>query len=157
MRREYPEAPIMGVGGIVFQGESVLLGKRAKEPGKGSWTLPGGAVELGETLEDAVKRELLEEASITIRIGGLARLLERIVRDEAGRVRYHYIIADYWAWRVSGELRPGSDISDARFVPLNGMHGMGLAREVVETILTAARMRNLRPGPSSGPHNSCQG
>jgi 8-oxo-dGTP diphosphatase len=144
MRREYPGAPIVGVGGIVFQGHLVLLAKRAQDPGKGVWTLPGGVVELGETLEDAVKREILEEASITIQIGGLARLLDRIVRDEAGRVQYHYIIADYWAWRVSGELRPGSDISDARFVPLDEVPRMGLHNEVVETILTAARMKDGR-------------
>jgi 8-oxo-dGTP diphosphatase len=144
MRREYPEAPIVGVGGIVFQDDLVLLAKRAQDPGKGVWTLPGGVVELGETLEDAVKREILEEASLTIQIGGLARLLDRIVLDDAGRVRYHYIIADYWARRVSGELRPGSDVSDARFVPLCGVPGMGLHKEVVETILMAARMRDGR-------------
>ena len=96
MKREYPEAPIVGVGGVIFKDSSVLLVKRGQEPGKGQWSLPGGAVELGETLTHALKREILEEASINIEVGGLIRLLDRIVHDRQKRVQYHYVIVDKW-------------------------------------------------------------
>ncbi|MEW6668224.1 MAG: NUDIX hydrolase [Thermodesulfobacteriota bacterium] len=141
MRREYPDHPIIGVGGVIFDGDTVLLARRNQDPGKGVWTLPGGVVELGETLEAALRREILEEASLTIEIGGLAKLLDRIVYDKAKAVRYHYVIADYWGWRISGTLRPGSDASDARFVRLTEVPNLGLHPEVVETIHTAAKMR----------------
>lgn len=141
VRREYPHSPIIGVGGIIFHEEQVLLAKRGQDPGKGVWTLPGGVVELGECLEDALKREILEELSVSIRVCGLVRLLDRIIRDEEGKVRYHYVIADYWGYPVSGEVRPGSDVTDAGYVPLGNVHGLGLHKEVVETILMAAGMR----------------
>lgn len=141
IRREYPDSPIIGVGGVIFKEDQVLLAKRGQEPGKGVWTLPGGVVELGECLEEALKREILEELSMTIRVCSLVRLLDRIVRDEAGRVRYHYVIADYWGQPVSGHLRPGSDVSDAAYVPLLDVPGMGLHKEVTETIIMAAGMR----------------
>lgn len=141
IRREYPHSPIIGVGGIIFRDEQVLLAKRGQEPGKGTWTLPGGVVELGECLEDALKREIMEELSVTIQVCGLVRLLDRIIRDESGKVRYHYVIADYWGYPVSGEVRPGSDCADAGYVPLGKVHGLGLHREVEETIFMAARMR----------------
>lgn len=141
VRREYPHSPIVGVGGIIFREERVLLAQRGQDPGKGVWTLPGGVVELGECLEEALKREILEELSVTIRVCGLVRLLDRIILDEAGRVRYHYVIADYWGYAVSGQLRPGSDVTDAGYVPLADVHGLGLQQEVVETILMAVRMR----------------
>ena len=140
VRREYPDSPIVGVGGIVFDGDRVLLAKRGQEPGKGTWTLPGGVVELGETLEEAVKREILEEVSIEIRVCGLVKLVNRIVR-ESERVRYHYVIVDFWGYPVSGQLRASSDCSDARYVPLDEIRELGLHPEVVEAISTAAEMR----------------
>jgi 8-oxo-dGTP diphosphatase len=141
IKREYPECPVVGVGGVIFDGDLVLLARRNQEPGKGVWTLPGGVVELGETLEEALRREILEETSLIIEIGGLAKLLDRIVHDEENAVRYHYVIADYWGWKVSGTLRPGSDAGDARFVPLADIPSLGLREEVVETIRSAAGMR----------------
>jgi 8-oxo-dGTP diphosphatase len=144
IKREYPEGPVIGVGGVIFEGDTVLLARRNQDPGKGVWTLPGGVVELGETLEVALRREILEEVSITIEIGGLAKLLDRIVHDEEKAVRYHYVIADYWGWKVSGMLRPGSDVSDARFVRLAEVSSLGLHGQVVETIYAAAAMRERR-------------
>ncbi len=146
IRREYPDCPIVGVGGIIFNGDQVLLAKRGQEPGKGLWTLPGGMVELGECLEDALKREIIEELSVTIRVCALVRLLDRIIRDESGRVRYHYVIADYWGYPISGQLRPGSDVSDAAYVPLLDVPGMGLPKEVTDTIFMAVRMREQMQG-----------
>jgi len=146
VRREYPESPIIGVGGVVLLDDQVLLAKRAREPGKGTWTLPGGMVELGESLEEALKREIMEELSLSIRIRGLVKLVDKIVRDQEQRIRYHYVIADYWAYPLSGKVRPGSDISDARYVPLKDVHALGLQPEVVETILLADDMRKGEPG-----------
>ena len=142
MKREYPEAPIVGVGGVIFQGDAVLLVKRGKEPGKGQWSLPGGAVELGEALIDALKRELKEEVSIKIRIGGLVRVLDRIVHDQDLSVRFHYVIVDYWGFFLSGSPRAGSDIIDARFVSMHQAQDMGVHREVIETVRMAVAMKD---------------
>lgn len=141
MRREYPESPIVGVGGVIFDGASVLLAKRGQEPAKGTWSLPGGAVELGERVVDALKREIQEEVGIEIEVGGLVRVLERIIQDQGNRVRYHYVIIDYWGWKVSGHPTPGSDTSDICFVPLEGIRKRDIHREVLETILMAVELR----------------
>ena len=141
MKREYPDRPIVGVGGVIFDGATVLLARRNQDPGKGEWSLPGGAVELGEGVVDALKREIGEEAGITVEIEGLIRVLDRIIYDRAKRVRFHYVIADYWGWRVAGEPQPASDISDVRFVPLNQLAEMRVHPEVEETILMAEKLR----------------
>ena len=141
MKREYPESPIVGVGGVIFEGTSVLLARRGQEPAKGAWSLPGGAVELGEKLIDALRREIREEIGIEIEVGGLIRVLDRILCDEGKRIRYHYVLVDYWGWRVSGEPKPGSDTSDICFVPLQEIHDRDIHRDVLETILMAAKLR----------------
>ena len=141
MKREYPESPIVGVGGVIFDGASVLLAKRGQEPAKGTWSLPGGAVEIGEKLIDALKREIREEIGIEIQVGGLIRVLDRIIQDEERRIRYHYVIVDYWGWKTSGEPKPGSDTSDICFVPLEEIQKKDIHREVQETILMAAKLR----------------
>ncbi|MBU2499203.1 MAG: NUDIX hydrolase [Proteobacteria bacterium] len=141
-KREYPDRPIIGVGGVIFDHSSVLLVKRNQEPGKGEWSLPGGAVELGETVVEALKRELREEASIEVEVFGLIRLLDRIVYDRNKRVRYHFVIADYWGEVVSGLPTPGSDISDLCFVPPNEVAKLGVHKDVKETILMAMAMRD---------------
>jgi len=146
LKREYPESPIVGVGAVIFDGPSVLLAKRGQEPGKGTWSLPGGAVELGEKVADAVKREIFEEIGIEIELGGLVRVLDRIIQDERKKIRYHYVIIDYWGWKVSGEPKPGSDTSDICFVSLEEIPKKDIHKEVRETILMAAEMRDrVRP------------
>src|SRR6201996_9040981 len=96
VRREYPEAPIVGVGAVVIDGTKVLLVRRANEPLKGEWSLPGGALEVGETLQQGIVREVLEETGITVAPAGAVEILDRIVRDEeSGRVRYHYVLIDF--------------------------------------------------------------
>lgn len=142
MTREYPQRPILGVGGVIFKGSSVLLALRGQEPGKGEWSLPGGAVELGESLIDALRREIEEEVSIRVEIGGLIRLVERIIQDREQRVQYHYVIADYWGWMVFGEPRAGSDIRDARFFDVNRIKDMPIHRDVKETVFMALKMRD---------------
>lgn len=107
--RQYPSRPFVGVGGIVFIDGRVVLIKRRHEPLAGQWSLPGGAIELGETLHEGLRRELREEIGIETSVGPLVELFDRITHDTEGRVRYHYVLADYLCHRLSGELRPGSD------------------------------------------------
>src|SRR3972149_4314104 len=109
-RREYPERPMVGGGGVWPRAPRVLLVQRASEPLAGQWSLPGGAVELGETLEEAVVRELKEETGLTVRVVKLVEAFERIIRDDSGRPRYHYVLlAPLWE-PVEGSARPGSDV-----------------------------------------------
>lgn len=118
MRREYPDTPIVAVGVIIRDGDCLALIQRAKEPSKGLWTFPGGAVELGESLHDAAHREALEETGLHVELGEVASVIDNVVRDETGRVQYHYVIVDYMARPVGGTLQPGTDASQARWVTL---------------------------------------
>jgi ADP-ribose pyrophosphatase YjhB (NUDIX family) len=122
-RREYPESPLVGVGAVVLEGDSVLLVQRGRPPGEGKWSLPGGLVDLGERLEAAVVREVEEECGLQIRILGLCGVIDRVVMAEAdgngpGPVRYHWVIIDYVAAVTGGILRAGSDAAQARWVPV---------------------------------------
>jgi ADP-ribose pyrophosphatase YjhB (NUDIX family) len=115
MQREFPEAPLMGVGAVVVDGGRVLLVRRGTEPLKGEWSLPGGLVELGETLTAAVIREVREETGLIVEPLELIELLDRIHR-EGDRIRYHYVIADYLCRVTSGELLAASDADAVRWV-----------------------------------------
>jgi 8-oxo-dGTP diphosphatase len=139
--REYPARPILGVAGVMFREASVLLARRAREPAMGEWSLPGGVVEVGETMLEALTRELAEEAGVRIRAEGLVRLAERVIRDPGTRVRYHYVIADYWGWIVEGRPRAASDVSDVRLVSLDRLSAVPLHEEVRETIHEAVGLR----------------
>lgn len=116
--REYPRRPIVAVGGLVFDGRSAALVKRGKSPGLGQWSIPGGALQVGETLTQGVAREIGEEIGLDVEIGPLVETVERIIPDDQGRVKYHYIILDYLCRPVpGGRLRAGSDAADARWAP----------------------------------------
>ncbi len=113
VKREYPEQPLVGVGGVVISGGRVLLVRRAQEPLKGEWSIPGGLVDLGEALEEAVRRELVEETGLRVEPVGVLGVFDRILYgEEAERVRYHYVLVDYLCRLVSGEPRAGSDASE---------------------------------------------
>lgn len=117
MRREYPEAPIVGVGAVVIDGTKVLLVRRGNEPLKGEWSLPGGALEVGETLQQGVVREVLEETGLTVTPAGVVEILDRIVRDEeSGRVRYHYVLIDFVCRVIGGSPLVGSDADEVQWV-----------------------------------------
>ena len=115
MQREYPSAPLMGVGAVIVHEGRVLLVRRGTEPALGQWSLPGGLVELGESLTDAVVREVREETGLAVEAVELIELLDRIYRD-GERVRYHYVIADYLCKVTSGEARAASDAAAVRWV-----------------------------------------
>lgn len=119
MKREYPDHPIVGVGAIIIKGEEVLLARRGKEPGYGQWSIPGGAVNLGERLEEAVIREVWEEVNLTIRVGEVVEILNRIFRDADGKVQYHYVLVDFLCEYLSGEEKPSSDALEVQWVPLS--------------------------------------
>jgi 8-oxo-dGTP diphosphatase len=122
VRREYPEAPIVGVCAVVIDGTKVLLVRRGNEPLKGEWSLPGGAVELGETLQQGVVREVLEETGLVVVPAGIIEVLDRITQDEilldgaSGRIRYHYVLIDFVCHVTGGGLREGSDADEVRWV-----------------------------------------
>lgn len=111
MERRYPDRPLVGVGAIVRDGDRILLVQRGRPPQSGRWSLPGGLVELGERLEDAVRREVQEETGLEVEVVSLAGVFERIVPDAEGRTEYHYVLLDYWCRPAGGVLRAGSDVS----------------------------------------------
>ena len=115
IQREFPQSPLVGVGAVVVHEGRVLLVRRGSEPLKGHWTLPGGVLEVGETIAAGVAREVREETGLLVEPLELVELLDRIHR-EAGRVRYHYVIADYLCRVTGGELRAASDADAVRWV-----------------------------------------
>lgn len=115
MQREYPEAPLVGVGAVVVDRGRVLLVRRGREPLKGQWSLPGGMLELGEALTAGVVREIHEETGLRVEPVELIELLDRIHRD-GDRIRYHYVIADYLCRVAGGELKAASDADAVRWV-----------------------------------------
>ncbi len=118
MGREYPERPLLGVGALIFKNDHVLLVKRGHNPGKGEWSIPGGMVEVGETLADAIKREVKEETGLDVNPVKLVKTLERIFHDEEGRVQYHYVLCDFLCEIVSGDPCAASDADDVLFIPI---------------------------------------
>ena len=116
MGSEYPDSPRVAIGGVVFKEGGVLLVRRAKPPAFGEWAIPGGSVELGETLKQAVEREILEETGITVRAAEICHTFEALKRDDDGRVRFHYVIIDLRAEYLSGEPIPASDVTEAAWL-----------------------------------------
>ena len=119
--REYPLRPIVGIGIVVLKGNDVLLIQRAKPPNIGSWSLPGGAQELGETVEQAARRELEEETGVTVGALHLVAVVDNIRPDPDGRPRYHYTIIDYAARWEAGEPRAASDVGAAIWAPMDAL------------------------------------
>jgi len=138
--REYPPRPIVGIGIVVLRGDSVLLVRRGKPPNVGSWTLPGGAQEIGETTETAARRELLEETCLEVGPLLLAATVDSIRHDEAGRVQYHYTIIDYCARWIGGAAIAGSDVTDAVWAPLDDLEPYALWSEANRVIATAREL-----------------
>lgn len=115
--RRYPKRPILGVGALIFNRGRILLVERGNAPLKGWWSLPGGVLEIGETLEEGIRREVLEETGLVVRPLAVFQIFERIMRDEAGRPEYHYVLVDYLCRAEGGALAAASDVSRAEWVP----------------------------------------
>ena len=127
----------MGVGAVIFKGEEVLLVRRGQEPAKDAWSLPGGLVELGETLTAAITREIAEETGVMVKILGVSTVLERIFPDTAGKIAYHYVLIDYACDYLEGVLQPGSDITAAQFVALTDLDRFDPPQFTLEVIRRA--------------------
>jgi len=115
-KNDYPGNPRVAVGAVVFKDERVLLVRRGQPPSEDLWAIPGGSVEIGETLQEAAEREILEETGITVRAGEPVYTFDVIDRDSAGKIRFHYVIVDLAADYVTGEPKAGDDAAEARWV-----------------------------------------
>ena len=146
MRREYPDRPLVGVGAVVVREDGcVLLVRRRQPPRAGEWSLPGGLVELGESLDEAVRREVREECGIEVQVGPLVGVFQPIERDATGAIRFHYIVLDYLACYTGGTLHIASDVNDAVWVSPDQLDRYRLRPETVEMI-----RRALTIGHASG-------
>ena len=137
MRREYPDAPIAAVAAVVLKADQILLIRRAQEPHKGAWSLPGGAVNLGETLQQAVCREVLEETGLLVEPLRIVEALDIITRDSLGRVLYHYVLIDYQCSVRGGLLRCATDAQEAAWFPMKGLEDSGLAEPMLRIAIKA--------------------
>ena len=142
MSRRYPERPVVGVGAIILEGDNVLLVERGKEPLKGVWSIPGGALEVGESLAEGVRREAREELGLAVEVGQLVELFERITRDVEGRVEYHYVLADYLCTVTGGTLRASDDAADARWVSRSELAALALTAGTARVIEKAFQLRD---------------
>jgi len=153
-QREFPQHPRVGVGGVVIDGGCVLLVRRGHAPLKGEWSIPGGLVEVGETLKEAVEREIQEETGLRVKPVGMLGVFERVIhtttpRTLRGKVRYHYVLIDFLCkLRRSSEPgrrkrpQPRSDVTDARWVgerELGDFHLSNTARKVIQEAFRSLR------------------
>jgi len=142
VKRDYPERPLLGVGAVIVNDDQVLVVRRANPPLQGEWSIPGGLVDTGETTKEAVVREIREETNLTIEPVELVEVFERILRDADSRVQYHFVVTDYLCRLLSGEPRPGTDVSDMRWARVEELQVLGITPEttaVIRKALNAAK------------------
>jgi ADP-ribose pyrophosphatase YjhB (NUDIX family) len=147
MKREYPATPCIGVGAVVIQDGRVLLVKRGRPPQDGEWSIPGGLLEIGETMRQAAAREALEETGLMVEPLELLGVFDRIMRDAAGKARYHYVLIDFLCRQVSGELRAASDAAEARWFTPAEVAMLPLPKDTADVIrLGFEKSRTQSPG-----------
>ena len=137
--RRYPARPVLGDGALILDQDRVLLVERGREPLAGYWSLPGGVVEAGERLEDAIVREVLEETGLAVRTGAIATVFERIIADAAGACEYHYVLIDFYCIIEGGELRPGDDSRSVQWFDISALSDLPMTagtREVIQACCT---------------------
>ena len=139
-RRQYPERPIVGVGAVIVDAGKVVLVRRRFEPLAGQWSLPGGSLELGETLELGAAREALEETGLQVEVGPIVEVFDRIMLDEERRVRYHFVLVDYLCRPVGGVLQAGSDADDAVLVAPASLGAYDLTEKATAVIARALEL-----------------
>ena len=140
--RRYPARPVLGVGAIIFQNDSVLLVKRGRAPLFGQWSLPGGAVETGELLDEALRREVLEETGLTLGPIRQFEIYERIMSDDEGRAEYHYVLVDYVCEPAGGAACAASDAADCRWVAERDLPQYRLTEGTLAVIQRAFQTRH---------------
>lgn len=151
MSREYPDHPRVGVGAVVLHGDRILLVRRGRAPSAGKWSLPGGLVRLGERLADAVRREVAEECGCLVRVVDVAGVVDRVIRDETGRVRYHYVLVDYLALADTAEVAAASDAAEVRWATLEEIGSLDTTEGLSDMIHRALVLAGRRPAPSGRP------
>jgi mutator protein MutT len=137
MGKQYPPAPVVGVGGVVVRGDRALIVKRAHDPRRGEWSIPGGGVELGERLTEAVRRELREETGLEVEVGEVVELFDRIHHDDDGRVRYHFVIVDFLCHAPDGEASAGTDADAVAWVTAAELDTYGVNEHAAAVIRKA--------------------
>jgi 8-oxo-dGTP diphosphatase len=149
--REYPERPVVGIGGVIIENGRTLLIRRVSEPLRGEWSIPGGTLELGESLAEGVARELLEETGIVVRVIELIEVFDRIYNDDGSpgpqahrTPRFHYVIVDYLCERISGEPRAGSDVTDVAFAREEELAKFHLTETATRILKKAFAMDRVR-------------
>ncbi|MHC1744274.1 MAG: NUDIX hydrolase [Syntrophobacteraceae bacterium] len=142
---------MVGVGAIIFKGSQVLLVQRGREPAYGKWSVPGGLVEVGESLRDAVRREVREEVGLDVRVGDLATVLDRVIPDENGRPLYHYVLLDFVCEYRGGEPKPASDALQCAFVEIDVLSELSLTTGTREVIVRALSSSRSTPYPVYDP------
>jgi 8-oxo-dGTP diphosphatase len=156
MAREYPDRPVVGIGGVIIEDGRALLIRRGAEPLRGHWSIPGGTLEIGESLQAGVARELLEETGLEVRVLDVIEVFDRIFpaedpgpgSDPRGP-RFHYVIVDYLCERISGEARAGSDVTDVVFVGEDELPGFHLTETATRILRKAFAMDRERLKPQS--------
>jgi 8-oxo-dGTP diphosphatase len=145
--RQYPERPIVGVGAVIVKAGRLLLVKRRYEPLAGRWSIPGGTLELGETLETGVAREMREETGLEVEVGPVIEVFDRIILDTDKRVRYHFVLVDYLCWPIGGLLQAGSDVDEAVMVDPASLDQFDLTEKAREVIARALELDREAPRP----------
>jgi ADP-ribose pyrophosphatase YjhB (NUDIX family) len=149
--REYPERPVVGIGGVVIENDRALLIRRASEPLRGQWSIPGGTLELGETLEHGVARELLEETGFEVRVLDLLEVFDRIFVDPAvgnAKPRFHFVIADYLCERIGGQLCAGGDALDVALASESELTRFQLTETATRVVRRAFALSRTRRASS---------
>ena len=134
MKRDYPDRPIVGVGAIVIQNDRALVVRRATEPLKGQWSIPGGMLELGEKLREGVAREVREETGLDVEVGEVLDVFDSIFRDADGRAQYHYVLIDFLCRPIGGELLASSDVDDAKWVSSDELDSLTMKEVTIAVI-----------------------
>lgn len=137
--------PVLGVGALIYQDDRILLIERGNPPLAGYWSLPGGGVESGERLEDAIIREVFEETGLRVETDSLATVFERIMPDAADRCEYHYVLVDFYCRITGGDLQPGTDSRDARWFEVSSLDSLLLTEGTREVVQSCSVHRSTHP------------